>query len=422
MKKIAIIGLGYVGLPLSLEFSKRNLVVGYDNNKLRIKSLKKKVDSNNDLQPNEKTVLKKNKNLIFTDKHKEISSCKIFIITVPTPVKRNKTPDLSYLVGATKVVSKYLKKNDLVIYESTVYPGATEEVCKPILENLSKLSINKDFYLGYSPERLSPGDSKHGLKKIVKITSGSNYKAAKMVDSLYKSIIPKGTYLTKSIKIAEAAKVIENTQRDINIAFINELAINFSKLGINTNEVLKAASTKWNFVKFQPGLVWGHCIAVDPYYLFYKSKKVGYINKLIPLARKINDHMSSFVVKKFTYLLKRNFSKKKLKILIMGLAYKEDSSDVRNSPVFDIYNQLKNKTNIKMLHIYDPLVKNKEIENKVKKIDKLNIKYDGVILAVPHRKIMRDYHKLNKKFTHERTKILDIKYMLKMKDNRICPL
>jgi len=422
MKKIAIIGLGYVGLPLSLEFSKRNVVIGYDKNRLRIKSLKKKIDSNNDLQPNEKIVLKKNKNLIFTDKHKEISGCKIYIITVPTPVKKNKTPDLSYLVGATKVVSKYLKKNDLVIYESTVYPGATEEVCQPILENISKLSINKDFYLGYSPERLSPGDLKHGLKKIVKITSGSNYKAAKMVDSLYKSIIPKGTYLTKSIKIAEAAKVIENTQRDINIAFINELAINFSKLGISTNEVLKAASTKWNFVKFQPGLVGGHCIAVDPYYLFYKSKKAGYVNKLIPLARKINDHMSSFVVKKFNYILKKNFLKKKLKILIMGLAYKENSSDVRNSPVFEIYNQLKNKTNIKMLHVYDPLVKNKEIKYKIKKIDKLKTKYDGVILAVPHNKIIRDYHKLNKKFTHEHTKILDIKYMLKMKDNRICPL
>ena len=419
MRKIAIIGLGYVGLPLSLEFSKKNFVIGYDNNKKRISSLQKRTDSNEDLQKNEKEILKKSKNLYFTDNHKKLSDCEIFIITVPTPVKKNKNPDLTYLINATKIVSKYLKKKDLVIYESTVFPGATEEICKPILERGSKLKLNNDFYIGYSPERLSPGDLKHGLRKIIKITSGSNNKAAKIVDNLYKSIIPKGTFLTKSIKVAEAAKVIENIQRDINIAFINELVINFSKLGIDTNEVLRAASTKWNFAKFQPGLVGGHCIAVDPYYLFYKSKKAGYINKLIPLARRINDNMSTFVVKKFISILKKNFSNKKLKVLIMGLAYKENSSDTRNSPIFYIYNQLKTKKAIKTLHIYDPLVKKTNLENKINKIETLKMKYDGIILAVPHKKIIDQYERFNKKFTHKKTKILDVKYMIKKIDNRV---
>lgn len=313
MRTIGIIGLGYVGLPLALEFSKKNQVIGFDKNLNRINFLKKKkIDSNNDLQADEIKILKNNNNLKFSSNEKNLLNCNIFIVTVPTPIYKNKQPDLRSLIDATKIISRYLKKGDLVIYKSTVYPGATEEVCKPILEKTG-LELNKDFYLGYSPERLSPGDSKHGLKKIIKITSGSNSYARRLVNDLYKSIVPKGTYSASSIKIAEAAKVIENIQRDVNIALINELAITFSKLNINTYEVLKAAETKWNFVKFQPGLVGGHCIAVDPYYLYFKSKKAGYSNKLIPLSRKINDKMSDFVVTKFMNLLKDRYlpSKKK---------------------------------------------------------------------------------------------------------------
>ncbi len=369
MKKIGIIGLGYVGLPLAIEFSKKNLVIGYDNNKKRINSLNKKVDSNNDLQPDEIRILKKNKNLTFTNNQKSLSSCNIYIVTVPTPVTKDKKPNLNYLISATKIILKSLKKGDLVIYESTVYPGVTEEVCKPILEK-NGLLLNQDFYLGYSPERLSPGDNKHGLKKIVKITSGSNNFAANKVDSLYKTIIPKGTYLASSIKVAEAAKVIENIQRDVNIALINELAINFSKLGLKTSEVLKAASTKWNFVNFQPGLVGGHCIAVDPYYLHYKSKTMGYKNQLIPLSRKINDFMPNFIIKEFIKFLQNNFKNKKINILILGLAYKENSSDTRNSPVFKIYEKLKKKNYINKLDIYDPLIEKKNISKKINLIKK----------------------------------------------------
>ena len=421
MNKIGIIGLGYVGLPLALEFSKKNIVVGFDNNFQRIKYLKKKIDTNNDLQKDEKKILKNSKNLFFSCYEKDISKCNIFIITVPTPIDKYKKPDLSSLKQASQIVGKYLKKRDLVIFESTVFPGATEEICKPILEKKSKLKLNKDFYIGYSPERLSSGDAKHGLKKIVKITSGSNKLAANMVNNLYKSIIPKGTYLASSIKVAEAAKVIENIQRDVNIALINEFAINFSKLGIKTNEVLKAAGTKWNFAKFQPGLVGGHCIAVDPYYLYHKAKRVGYNNKLIPISRKINDDMSSFVVKRFLSVLKETKTISRFKVLIMGLAFKENSSDTRNSPVFQIYRLLKKKNCIKNIHIYDPLVKINSFKNKIKMISKLKIKYDGIIIAVPHNAILSKYYKENKKFTHDNTKVFDIKYVIKP-EKRVFPL
>jgi len=359
--------------------------------------------------------------LFFSCYEKDISKCNIFIITVPTPIDKYKKPDLSSLKQASQIVGKYLKKKDLVIFESTVFPGATEEICNPILEKRSKLKLNKDFYIGYSPERLSSGDAKHGLKKIVKITSGSNKLAANMVNNLYKSIIPKGTYLVSSIKVAESAKVIENIQRDVNIALINEFAINFSKLGIKTNEVLKAAGTKWNFAKFLPGLVGGHCIAVDPYYLYHKAKRVGYNNKLIPISRKINDDMSSFVVKRFLSVLKETKTISRFKVLIMGLAFKENSSDTRNSPVFHIYRLLKRKKCIKNIHIYDPLVKINSFKNKIKMISKLKIKYDGIIVAVPHNVILSKYYKENKKFTHDNTKVFDIKYVIKP-EKRVFPL
>ena len=420
MKKIGIIGLGYVGLPLALEFSKKYSVIGYDRNLKRIEYLKKKLDINNDLQKDEINILKNSKNLSFTSSDKDLFQCNIFIVSVPTPIYKNKDPDFRSLISATKTISNYLKKNDLVVYESTVYPGATEEICKPILESAGFI-LNKDFYIGYSPERLSPGDPKHGLKKIIKITSGSNPYARKLVDKLYKSIIPKGTYSVSSIKVAEAAKVIENIQRDVNIALINELAITFSKLKINTHEVLKAAETKWNFVRFQPGLVGGHCIAVDPYYLYFKSKKEGYDSRLIPMSRKINDKMSNFVVNKFLTILKDKALPKKKNILIMGLAYKENSSDTRNSPVFKIYKKLKKNINIKKIHIYDPLVDYNFFKKKIQIISKLKHKYDGILITVPHDCIIKDFNKSIKKITHQSTKILDVKYAFTKKKG-ITPL
>ena len=419
-KKIAIIGMGYVGLPLALEFSKKYFVIGYDVNVKRINFLKKKIDINKDLQKEEIEILKKSKNLKFSNNYKDLFLCNVFIVTVPTPIFKDKKPDLRNLIDATKNISRHLKKDDLVIYESTVYPGVTEEICKPILES-SGLVLNKDFYIGYSPERLSPGDPKHGLKKIIKITSGSNLYARKIVDQLYKSIVPLGTHSVSSIKIAEASKVIENIQRDVNIALINELAIIFSRLNINTYEVLKAAETKWNFVRFVPGLVGGHCIAVDPYYLYFKSKKVGYNSQLIPLARNINDKMSNFVIEKFMNILNNSILPPKKKILIMGLAYKENSSDTRNSPVIEIYKKLKKNKEIKLIHVYDPLIDSNKFRGKIKIIKKLNKKYDGILVAVPHFCIVKSFYKKLKKITHKNTKILDVKYSFS-KDKNITPL
>ena len=420
---ICIIGLGYVGLPLCLAFSKRNKVIGYDIDSERVNTLKKSIDINNDLELFERKLLK-SKNIVFTDNPNELINANIFIITVPTPIDKKKNPDFKPLISATKTVSKYIKKGDVVIYESTVYPGATEEVCLPIIENLSKLILNKDFYLGYSPERLSPGDKEHGLKKIIKITSGSSPKALKIIDDLYKSIISKGTYPVRSIKIAEAAKVIENTQRDLNIAFINELSKIFNKLNINTKEVLEAAGTKWNFVKFQPGMVGGHCIAIDPYYLKFKSSQSGYASKLILPARKLNDSMPKFICDRM--LTSINFSRvnnKKIKILVMGFAYKENSSDTRNTPAFDIFKYLHNIKKIKHVDIMDPLVRIDHAKSNfgINIHHSVNRKYDGIILAVPHKKILKFLKNNFKKITKKNTKILDVKYLLK-KNNNVIPL
>jgi UDP-N-acetyl-D-galactosamine dehydrogenase len=420
---ICIIGLGYVGLPLCLAFSKKNKVIGYDIDFERVSTLKKGIDINNDLESFERKLLK-NKNIIFTNNPKELINANIFIITVPTPINKKKNPDFKPLISATKIVSKYIKKGDIVIYESTVYPGATEEVCLPVIENLSKLILNKDFYLGYSPERLSPGDREHGLKKIIKITSGSSLKALKIIDGLYKSIISKGTYPVKSIKIAEAAKVIENTQRDLNIAFVNELSKIFNKLNINTKEVLEAAGTKWNFAKFQPGMVGGHCIAIDPYYLKFKSFQSGYISKLILPARKLNDSMPKFICDRLLKSINfTGFNKKKIKLLVMGFAYKENSSDTRNTPVFDIYRYLHNKKKIKHVDIMDPLVRVDRAKKNfgINLHHSVNKKYDGIILAVPHKKILKYLKNNFKKITKKNTKILDIKYLLKQ-NNSVIPL
>ena len=384
--KIAIIGLGYVGLPLAVGFSKKYQVIGFDQNSKRINELKKNYDHTKEIT---KTELSSISNIFFTTEKSDLNLANHFIITVPTPITSNNEPDLSYLIEASKTVSKYIKKGSHVIYESTVYPGATEEVCLPLLKKGTKLKFNTEFYLGYSPERINPGDQNHKLEDIVKVTSGSSKSSAKFVNELYASIINAGTYMAASIKVAEAAKVIENTQRDLNIALVNELSLIFKKLNIDTTEVLKAANTKWNFLDFQPGLVGGHCIGVDPYYLTYKSKKVGYVPKIILAGRELNNLMSRNVGKELIKLILQKRSKKgPINILILGITFKENCPDTRNSKVFDLINYLKSKScNV---DIYDPLVSD-NINGAFKALTELkrNKKYHGIILAVPHSAFKR---------------------------------
>ena len=337
--KIAIIGLGYVGLPLALEFSKKKKVIGFDINKDRIKDLNSGIDKNLDFQKNEIQISKK---LNFTYNVEDLKFANCFIITVPTPIDEFKKPDLLPLLSASEMVGKIIKKGDLIIYESTVYPGCVEDECVPILEKFSELRYNIDFFCGYSPERINPGDKKHTLSNIKKITSGSTPEIANFVDNLYKEIITAGTHMAPNIKVAEAAKIIENTQRDLNIALINELSIIFDKLNIDTKEVLDAASTKWNFLPFKPGLVGGHCIGVDPYYLTYKAEKIGYHPKIILAGREINDSMGNYVALKFIEeLKKKNIKIKGSKILIMGLTFKENCTDIRNSGIKNVIEKLK---------------------------------------------------------------------------------
>ena len=381
--KIAVIGLGYVGLPLAVEFGKQIPVVGYDLNNSRIDDLK----NGNDLtQEVEKKELEDSTNLTFTNELSDISECNIFIVTVPTPIDSNNLPDLKPLINASRAIGQILKKNDIVIYESTVYPGATEEECIPVLEKTSGLVFNKDFYAGYSPERINPGDKKHRLVNITKITSGSTEEVADFIDNLYSSIIDVGTHKAASIKIAEAAKVIENTQRDLNIALVNELSIIFNKLDIDTEAVLNAAGTKWNFLPFRPGLVGGHCIGVDPYYLTYKAQSIGYNPQIILAGRQQNDGMGSYVASQ----LIKAFIKKRIhvlgsKVLVMGLTFKENCPDLRNTRVIDIIKELENiGVNV---DVYDPWVDSNESmkEYGVKPIDSPEEDYyDGIIIAVSH--------------------------------------
>ena len=383
--KIAVIGLGYVGLPLVLEFSKKTHVVGFDTNKRRIRELKFGKDKNLEFG---KEDLKKDTKLQLTHNVNDLKLVNCFIITVPTPIDKFKKPDLKPLNEASKIVSKQLKKRDLVIYESTVYPGCIEEECVPILEKFSNLKFNKDFFCGYSPERINPGDKKHTISKIKKITSGSTPQIATLVDNLYKKIIKAGTHKAPTIKVAEAAKVIENTQRDLNIALINELSILFNKLNIDTQAVLDAAKSKWNFLPFKPGLVGGHCIGVDPYYLTHKAKKIGYKAKIILAGRDLNDKMGMHVASKLVYAMKnKNINVKKSRILIMGLTFKENCADIRNSGVKNLFENLK-KLNC-IIDLYDPWTKNKDIK-KVFRINSINIlkknTYDGLIIAVAHDK------------------------------------
>tara|TARA_Y100000816_G_C26082410_1_gene570684 strand:+ start:404 stop:1675 length:1272 start_codon:yes stop_codon:yes gene_type:complete len=378
---ICVIGLGYVGLPLALSFSKKYKTVGYDINKIRINELNKGVDKTFEVESKEIKLSK----IVFTNDHKKLINSNVFIVTVPTPIKRNKTPDMSFLSSASKLVSKVIKKGNIVIYESTVYPGATEDYCIPIIEKYSNLKFNKDFFCGYSPERINPGDKEHRIHDIKKVTSGSTQKARIFVDKLYSSIIKAGTHSAKNIKVAEAAKVIENTQRDVNIALINELAILFNRMGIPTNEVLEAAKTKWNFLDFKPGLVGGHCIGVDPYYLTYKAKKLNYKPQVVLAGRRINDYMATYIFKQICKLIKLRKISKKPNILILGITFKENCPDIRNSQVLKIIE----KFNIKKFNVdvIDPYVdKNLSINdlkfNIVKNLKENN--YDVVVGAVPH--------------------------------------
>ena len=384
-KKIAIIGLGYVGLPVAVLFASKYKVVGYDINLKRIDALNNYIDNTNEISSNKlKKVL--NNNLILSAETDSIKDCNIYIITVPTPINKDKTPDLSFLLDATEAVGRILSKGDIVIYESTVYPGCTEEKCVPVLENISKLKYNFDFYCGYSPERINPGDKKHTIEKITKVTSGSLPKIADEVDKLYASVIKAGTFKAQSIIVAEAAKVIENSQRDINIAFVNELSKIFSKMNIDTNEVLDAASTKWNFLNFKPGLVGGHCIGVDPYYIADKSTSLGYKPAIILSGRELNNSMGDFVANEVMDLLKKDQeSLKGLKVLILGVTFKENCPDYRNTKVVDLVNRLKD--NLLEIDIYDPWVdRNSFYEDYNLKVNNElpNKLFDAVILAVSH--------------------------------------
>jgi UDP-N-acetyl-D-galactosamine dehydrogenase len=382
--KIAIVGLGYVGLPLTLEFAKYRKVIGFDIQKKRIEELNAGIDKNFESSKEE---IQNSKQLNFTSNEEDLKYANCFIITVPTPIDKLKKPDLRPLLQASEMIGKIIKEGDLIIYESTVYPGCTEEVCVPILEKFSNLKFNKNFFCGYSPERINPGDKEHTISNVKKITSGSTPEILDLVDSLYNEIITVGTYRTSSIKVAEAAKVIENTQRDINIALINELSMIFSKLNIDTKEVLDAAGSKWNFLPFKPGLVGGHCIGVDPYYLTYKAKSVGHIPQIILAGRKINDNMGSHIVSEVLKKMeKKKINIKNSKILIMGLTFKENCSDIRNSGVKIVFERLKKYTD--NIDLYDPWADSEGIKkiygiNPQQKLNKGN--YDVIIMTVRHK-------------------------------------
>jgi UDP-N-acetyl-D-galactosamine dehydrogenase len=401
--KIAIVGLGYVGLPLAIEFGKKFSTIGFDINKNRIDSLNNGLDETLEIEgdileqvlvPNIED-LNSGKGLFLTSKSDQIKDCNIFIITVPTPIDKNNRPDLSPLFKASEMVGNVLKKGDIVIYESTVYPGVTEDECAPVLERISGLKFNLDFFCGYSPERINPGDKEHTVSKILKITSGSNPEIAVIIDNLYNTIITAGTHLAPSIKVAEAAKVIENAQRDINIAFINELAKIFNRLDIDTNDVLDAAGTKWNFLRFRPGLVGGHCIGVDPYYLAQKAQEVGYHPEIILSGRRLNDGMGEYVAKEVIKLMvKRDIRINNSKVLILGFSFKENCPDVRNTKVIDIVRSL-DEFGVNIV-IFDPWADPQEVKRQynqlsVRELSPLDKSFDAIILAVAHS----DFLKLN---------------------------
>lgn len=386
MEKIAIIGLGYVGLPLAVEFGKKIQVVGFDINKERIAELKSGFDRTREVEADE---LKSSTGLTYSSELTDLKDVSCFIVTVPTPVDEFKTPDLRPLQSASKTVGSVLKKGDIVIYESTVYPGCTEEICVPVLEKVSGLKFNVDFFCGYSPERINPGDKVHRVTTIKKVTSGSTPEVAEKVDQLYKKIIVAGTHKASSLKVAEAAKVIENSQRDINIAFVNELALIFDRIGIDTHEVLEAAGTKWNFLPFKPGLVGGHCIGVDPYYLTYKAESVGHHSEVILSGRRINDNMGIYIANAVIKLMaKNNLPINQSNVLMLGITFKENCPDIRNSKVVDVIHELKSFGT--QIDIYDPQADAEEVKHEygLTLVEKPNKKYHAIVLAVSHSEFL----------------------------------
>ena len=415
--KIAVIGLGYVGLPLAHAFSSQYKVVGFDIAQWRIDELRSGVDRT--LELSDKQVKEAISNgMEFTNNIDDIKDCNIYIVTVPTPIDKHKKPDLTPLLKASESIGKVLKKGDIVIYESTVYPGATEEDCVPILEKISGLKFNQDFFCGYSPERINPGDKEHTVTKILKVTSGSTPEIADIVDKLYASVITAGTHKAPSIKVAEAAKVIENTQRDLNIAFVNELAVIFNKMGIDTNAVLEAAGTKWNFLPFKPGLVGGHCIGVDPYYLTHKAQEIGYNPEIILAGRRLNDNMGIFVANQVVKLMIKKGQKiEGAKALVLGITFKENCPDIRNSRVIDVINELKD-FGID-IDVYGPWADPQEVKREYgidliqnSKFDIQN--YNAVVLAVAHD----EFKKLDIQ-TNDKQVVYDIKGILDSSDGRL---
>jgi UDP-N-acetyl-D-galactosamine dehydrogenase len=391
-QKIGVIGLGYVGLPLAVEFGKKYETVGFDINQSRIDELESGVDSTLEVDSEELTKATK---LSYSRNTADIADCTIYVVTVPTPIDKNKRPDLTPLEKSSGTISKVLKKGDIVIYESTVFPGCTEEVCVPVLEEGSGLKYNEDFFCGYSPERINPGDKVHTVTKIMKVTSGSTPEIAEIVDELYKSVITAGTFKASSLKVAEAAKVIENCQRDLNISFVNELALIFDRIGIDTVEVLEAAGSKWNFLPFRPGLVGGHCISVDPYYLTYKAQQLGYYPDVILSGRRVNENMGAFVANKvIKMLIARNHVIKQARVLILGVTFKENCPDIRNSGVVDIIEEFEEFGT--EVEVYDPWVDTDEVyrEYGIRVVDKPTGFYASVIHAVSHNEF-REMNLLN---------------------------
>ena len=407
--KIAVIGLGYVGLPLAVEFAKKFQVTGYDISAPRITELRQGRDSSLEVEPEELASATMN----FTDQLEDVRGCNVYIVTVPTPIDEYKSPDLRPLISASRAVGQVIRRGDIVIYESTVYPGATEEDCIPVIEEVSGLRFNQDFFAGYSPERINPGDKEHRVTTIKKVTSGSTEEIADFVDALYASIITAGTHKASSIKVAEAAKVIENTQRDVNIALINELSLIFSKLGIDTEEVLKAAGTKWNFLPFRPGLVGGHCIGVDPYYLTHKAQAIGYHPAMILAGRRINDGMGSHVAGSVVKLmLQRGLKVKGGRGLIMGLTFKENCPDLRNTRVTDIIDELKSFG--MQVDVWDPWANVAEAEHEygITPIPEPQAgTYDAIVLAVSHRQFAElGVHKIRQLGAPDAV-LYDVKYL-----------
>lgn len=413
-----MIGLGYVGLPLAVEFGKKNSVVGFDINASRIAALMAGTDHTLEVSDEELAVAI---HLRYSSDIQTLKDCNFFIVTVPTPIDSSKQPDLTPLITASKAIGSLLKKDDIVVYESTVYPGATEEVCVPVLEEVSGLILNQDFYAGYSPERINPGDKEHRVTNILKVTAGSTPEVADFIDEVYNLIITAGTHKAPSIRVAEAAKVIENTQRDVNIALINELAVIFNKMGIDTEAVLKAAGTKWNFLPFRPGLVGGHCIGVDPYYLTHKAQAIGHNPEIILAGRRLNDSMGEYVVTQLVKtMIKKRIQIEGAKVLVLGLSFKENCPDVRNTKVIDIIHELQ-KYNVE-IDVHDPWINANEAnrEYSITPISQpVSNQYDGIILAVAHEQFIKMGIEKIRALGKDNHVLYDLKYLFTKEDTDI---